>query len=96
MISSEAHVVRDFNTMYNTIFPTKGELAKSPFRSTPEVVTVTYYLDSVKCYDAMLEKLNHLYKSGKFEATFERYTVSTALDMFREQSKADYPYCSGV
>ena len=67
MVTSEEKVVADFNRLYLHHFPNTITVAKSPLKTVVQITDSKYFTDAIYCYDMMLERLNILETSGKFE-----------------------------
>ena len=67
MVSSEDKVVTDFNFLYQTNFPNTKTVARSPFKTLVHITDAKYFTDNIQCFEMMLERLNILDTSGKFE-----------------------------
>jgi len=67
MVTSEEKVVKDFNRLYISHFPNTPTVAKSPFKTMVHISDSKYFTDAIYCFDMMLERLNILETSGKFE-----------------------------
>jgi hypothetical protein len=96
MVQGETKLVDDFNRIYKSHFPNVRTLAASPFRTTVHVADAKYFTDVIGCFDMMLERLNTMESSGKFEAFFQTYSIDTALITFREQARGDFHFCKAV
>jgi hypothetical protein len=44
----------------------------------------------------MLQRLQILDTSGKFEATYQMYSIDTALNAFRDQIRGDLHICKAL
>lgn len=84
MVQSEDKVVADFNRLYEAPFPNTSTVAKSPFKTVVQITDSKDFTDAIDCYDMMLERLQILESSGKFEATYQQYSVETAVTAFRD------------
>ena len=93
MVTSEEKVVADFNRLYQSHLANTNTVAKSPFKTVVQITDTKYFTDAIYCYDMMLERLNILETSGKFESTYQMYSVETALIAFRDQAKGDLHIC---
>ena len=96
MVTSEDRVVSDFNTLYQTHFPNTKTVARSPFKTLVHISDTKYFTDTIQCFEMMLERLNTLDTAGKFETTYQQYSVETAITAFRDQVKGDLNICKAV
>jgi hypothetical protein len=71
-------------------------VARSPFKKVVQITDTKNFTDAFDCYDMMLERLRILESSGKFEATYQQYSIETALNAFRDQVRGDLHICKVV
>ena len=90
MVQSEEKVVAVFNRLYTIHSPNVKTVARSPFK------TVVQITDAIDCYDMMLQRLQTLDISCKFEATYQMYSIDIALNAFRDQVRGDLHICKAV
>ena len=73
MVTGEEKVVTDFNRIFATIFPNVEAHASSPFKTTVHITDNRYYLDTIQCFNMMLERLKALESSGMFELNYQKF-----------------------
>ena len=68
-------------------------VARSPFKKVVQITDTKNFTDAFDCYNMLLERLRILESSGKFEATYQQYSIETALNAFRDQVAAGEEFC---